>query len=398
MLSFSYKDILNNPNYIHINNKKGKWNFSNNENHFNINTDIRFKYKKIKKFSTFYSQLPSSFDSSKNPLTTNVMNQGNCGCCFAISTSTAISDVFSIGMNMTFNPYISTMYILSSISGHKKCDGGNPYEILEKIENEGIATNICVSYENACLDYGNCDNNMIPSKGCCNNQVDHYLYFISNIRVETDINLIKQHIYKYGCVIGGFTVYQSFEDFGNNYGENGFSDIYIDKGTDINEKPLGFHAICIIGWGNDNGIDYWLCRNSWGEKWGNNGYFKFALYNKGINERNALEKIYNTDDGDIGGIILFEPDYYKKSDLPLSDCNFLNNLDTKTKNKLISFYGQNENDPKNKSNKSEPNKSEPKSEPNKSEAKSESFFKKYENIFIIIFSIFIIIILIKLLF
>ena len=107
-----------------------------------------------------------------------------------------ISDVFSIGMNMTFNPYISTMYILSSISGHKNCDGGNPYEILEKIENEGIATNICVSYENACLDYGNCDNNMIPSKGCCNNQVDHYLYFISNIRVETDINLIKQHIEK----------------------------------------------------------------------------------------------------------------------------------------------------------------------------------------------------------
>ena len=35
------------------------------------------------------------------------------------------------------------------------------------------------------------------------------------------------------------------------------------------------HAITIIGYGTtENGIKYWLAKNSWGERWGENGYVK----------------------------------------------------------------------------------------------------------------------------
>ena len=352
MLSFPYQEILNHPSSIYIHSKKGPFQFSK-PTFFKLNTDIRFKYKKLRKFAIEPdSSLPLSFDSSTKSLSTKVMNQGDCGCCFAVSTATCISDVFSIGLNMSFNPNISPMYILSSIPGNNKCDGGNPYDTLEYIQDNGVATDICVSYEEACLDEEKCDNNIIPSKGCCNNKVDHYLYYVSNIRVETDITLIKQHIYKYGCAIAGFTIYQSFLDFGNNY--NG--SIYIDRGTDLNEQPKGFHAICIIGWGTENGINYWLCRNSWGTSWGTNGYFKFAMHSKGVNERNALEITHDTKDSngntlEIGGIILFDPNGANKMDLPLSDCSFMNNLDTTLKNQLVTFYGTNENDPTDKNGK-----------------------------------------------
>ena len=352
MLSFPYQEILNHPSSIYIHSKKGPFQFSK-PTFFKLNTDIRFKYKKLRKFAIEPDlSLPLSFDSSTKSLSTKVMTQGDCGCCFAVSTATCISDVFSIGLNMSFNPNISPMYILSSIPGNNKCDGGNPYDTLEYIQDNGVATDICVSYEEACLDEEKCDNSIIPSKGCCNNKVDHYLYYVSNIRVETDITLIKQHIYKYGCAIAGFIIYQSFLDFGNNY--NG--SIYIDRGTDLNEQPKGFHAICIIGWGTENGINYWLCRNSWGTSWGTNGYFKFAMYSKGINERNALEITHETKDsngniGDIGGIILFDPNGANKKDLPLSDCSFMNNLDTTLKKQLLSFYGTNENDPTDKNGK-----------------------------------------------
>jgi len=30
----------------------------------------------------------------------------------------------------------------------------------------------------------------------------------------------------------------------------------------------GGHAVKMLGWGNDNGVNYWLCANSWGNSWG----------------------------------------------------------------------------------------------------------------------------------
>jgi len=35
------------------------------------------------------------------------------------------------------------------------------------------------------------------------------------------------------------------------------------------------HDVEVIGWGNDEaGTPYWLCRNSWGTYWGEQGFFR----------------------------------------------------------------------------------------------------------------------------
>jgi len=57
-----------------------------------------------------------------------------------------------------------------------------------------------------------------------------------------------------------------------------FGKVYAHHGP--HAELVGYHAIVIVGWGEENGVKYWLVRNSWGSKFPDQGYFRIL---RGVN-------------------------------------------------------------------------------------------------------------------
>ncbi|KAJ1629113.1 hypothetical protein T492DRAFT_594115, partial [Pavlovales sp. CCMP2436] len=45
-----------------------------------------------------------------------------------------------------------------------------------------------------------------------------------------------------------------------------------------NTPQAGGHAVKIVGYGTEKGVDFWACQNSWGSEWGEKGFFRIQRY------------------------------------------------------------------------------------------------------------------------
>lgn len=86
---------------------------------------------------------------------------------------------------------------------------------------------------------------------------------------------IKEQILRYGSVMAEMNVYLDFI-----YHKEG---IYVHKKGKENVKDyLGRHPVRCYGYGNEGGVDYWKCANTWSYNWGDKGLFKIKLGEAGI--------------------------------------------------------------------------------------------------------------------
>jgi hypothetical protein len=315
-----------------------------------LNTDIRYNTEATSEpYKETFDTVPENFDlRTKSNLILKPFDQFLCGSCWAVATANAVSDAFALSGGLTYNPDLSPTFLLGcNIYNQGACAGGNPKVALDYIVKKGLPTKSCVDY-NFCATNSDCTskdsaahfgsglsdflNGLIPKCGCYINEEPHYAYYIKNpIRYTGDPMSVKQHIQKIGPVIAGFHVFENFIKAKGDFSAT--KDIYIESfnyqipeqgfnyGADASTMA-GSHAVTIIGWGTDTvkdkKVDYWICRNSWGEKWGKDGYFKLAMgtdkpqagyiYNK--NSQTDVDVLVNG--AQTGGILAFEPVIFTK--------------------------------------------------------------------------------------
>ena len=129
-----------------------------------------------------------------------------------------------------------------------------------------------------------------------------------------DQNAIKEYLTKYGAM--------NLFLYGANSRDHSYNSTYHSV---YNNKYWGNHYVTLVGWNDTFSKDHfstqapgdgaWICKNSWGEKWGDGGYFYVSYYDKSLTQ-NAVgftfdnvehyEKLYQNG---VIGLHEFEKDY-----------------------------------------------------------------------------------------
>lgn len=110
-------------------------------------------------------------------------------------------------------------------------------------------------------------------------------YFVPGVKNEEDPTKsgteldIRKEIYRWGPCTSGMMIYEDFASW------DGIGIYEYDKKS----EKIGGHAIVLMGWGEENGKKYWIVRNSWGEEWGVDGYFKVL---RGVNHCEIEENCF----------------------------------------------------------------------------------------------------------
>lgn len=200
--------------------------------------------------------IPSSLDWRDKGAVTSVKDQGSCGDCWAFSATGAIEGINKIVTGSLVS--LSEQELCDCDTSYNNgCDGGlMDYAFQWVIMNGGIDTEVDYPYKGV-------------QKACNSKKVNRRVVTIDDYR---DVPANNEKALLQAVVHQPVSV-------GISGGERAFQ-LYsggIFNGPCSNSLD---HAALIVGYGSNNGLDYWIVKNSWGKSWGMNGY-AYMVRNRG---------------------------------------------------------------------------------------------------------------------
>jgi hypothetical protein len=253
-----------------------------------------------------------------------IQNQGFCGACWSFSTSSALADRFALlsagkvkvelsaakmvmcsfkysqlyqGIKQGLNPVLQNTpasqeffkQLEDTLKTSISCQGNDLYSAAKEAFVFGLFSSSCVPYNNqntndpvkynlGASSLGSNIPNCWSVVGndfdtCADQKTAARIYRASDIyTISATENDIMQELFRRGPVAGGMRVYSNF--MSPYDGKTVYMGPNKDAQGNITDTVVGGHAIRIVGWGSENGVNYWWIANSWGLTWGISGYFK----------------------------------------------------------------------------------------------------------------------------
>jgi cathepsin X len=210
--------------------------------------------------------------------TTKIGNQFSpkfCGSCWAWASTSALADRIKIKTKSQYpdiNFSVQALLDCGSVHGAGSCDGGSTDLAYKFIHDVGITDDTCLPY--MAVDYYSraeqpCEQTMCRTCdrfGYCHPVANATKYYVAEHGSLFGEAAMLAEIWKRGpitCYIYAHSA--SFE----NYRSGIINDTTV--------YPEITHAISVVGWGETNdGVKYWIGRNSFGTQWGEQGWFKIV--------------------------------------------------------------------------------------------------------------------------
>jgi hypothetical protein len=198
-------------------------------------------------------------DSGGQDYTTSVRSQGGCGTCVAFATTAAIESRLEITFNdPDLNPDLSESHLYFCGAGSTCQDGWYPSAAMAFSRDTGVVDEACSPY----LDQDQVCSICPDWKG--------RLTKISSWLGLTDTNQMKQQLAENGPFVATMSVYGDFYFYRSGIYEH------------FSGQLVGFHAVTVVGYDDQEG--YWIAKNSWGPGWGEDGWFRIAYGQCGIDD------------------------------------------------------------------------------------------------------------------
>jgi len=196
------------------------------------------------------SPLPAEVDWRKVPNRVSaVKSQGHCGSCWAFAT-TGLLEGQEVNANKSKMISLSEQDLMDCSDSNYGCGGGIMDSALDDIAHMGgIESEKDYPYKAV---EGKC--RFIKTKVVMTDK--------KGVDLPQHEDAIKTFVAKYGPV-----AIAMYADEMKHYKSGVFSSPFCDEDPD--------HAVLVVGYGTDPKMgDYWLVKNSWGPKWGEQGYFR----------------------------------------------------------------------------------------------------------------------------